>query len=682
MANKRLNAIITIGGTVTGALTSALGTTRTKLRAIGDTIRDLEREQKKLAKTLANPGDIAGPVYHLQKRYDELGRQIEKTRREQERMTRAVRGMDAGKAMMGRGAGMIGAAAAAAATGFIPVVQAASFETAMLGVAKQVEGARDANGKLTATYWEMARAIQNLGREIPVPTNELAKMAEAGARMGVARENLIEFVRTTAEMSTALQLPREELADDMGKIANLFKLPIPEIRKLGDAINYLDDNSVAKGGEIVDFLKRTGGVAGSVRVTGNEMAALGSTLLSLGERSETASTATNALFQKLAAADKGTKKFRAAMAEIGLSLEEVQRGMQTDSQGTLLKVLDAVAKLPAEKRLGVLVEMVGLEHSDTIAKLAGNVDQYRKQIDLVNSQKVEGSMGREFAAQLGTTNAQWEITKNRVTEVGVNIGTVLLPTVNNLLGAIGSVTSAMADFTLEHPRLTKNIGYVAAAVIGTFAVWGGLTFAIGAVQTAFWGLAAAITANPIGLVIAAIAAGAALIVANWDVIAPFFEGLWATVKEYTAAAWEFVKNVFLLATPLGLVMANWQPLTKFFSGLFDEIKATVRGAIDWVLNKISAVGNLWTKTKELFSWGDDTPAPKAPGPRTPPPPPAGAWAGASMRGGFTDNSKNEFKIVQQPGQDGKALAKDVVDEQERRRRARSGGTLFDSPRGY
>ena len=36
-------------------------------------------------------------------------------------------------------------------------------------------------------------------------------------------------------------------------------------------------------------------------------------------------------------------------------------------------------------------------------------------------------MRREFAAVLATTNAQWTITKNVVTQVGVRIGSVLLP---------------------------------------------------------------------------------------------------------------------------------------------------------------------------------------------------------------------------------------------------------------
>jgi len=683
VANKRLNAIITIGGTVTGALSSALGSTRTKLRGIGDAVRDLEREQKRLAKTLANPGDIAGPVYHLQRRYEAVTREIERARKEQERLTRAVRGMDAGKAMMARGATMVGAAGAAAATGLVPVIAAASYEKAMLGVAKQVEGARDANGQLTATYWEMFKAIQKLGREVPVPTNELAKMAEQGARMGVAKDQLVDFVRTTAKMATAMDLPREELADDMGKIANLFKLPIPEIEKLGDAINYLDDNAVSKGADIIDFLRRTGGVAGAVKVTGKEMAALGSTLLSLGERSETASTATNAFIQKLAAAEKGPKKFQAAMEELGLSSAQVQKDMQKDAQGTILKVLDAVNKLPKDKQLGVLVELVGLEHSDTIAKLSNGVAEYRKQIDLVNSQKVEGSMSREFSAQLASTNAQWEISKNRVFELGVNIGTVLLPPLNALMGIVGSVTSVIADFALANPRLVKSLFAVAGAVVASLAVWGGLTAALGAVQVAFWGVTAAIIANPIGAIIAVIAAGAALIYANWDVIAPFFADLWAKVKEYTALAWEFVKTVFLNTTPLGMVIKNWEPLKAFFSSLFDEIKATVRAAIDWVLDKIAAVGNAWQKTKNFFGFGDEE-APAVSGkptPRTPPPAPPMA-TGRGAGGAFTDNSQNSFTIVQKPNQDPRELANVVADEQERRRRGRAGGMLFDSPRGY
>ena len=48
MSQKRLNATITIGGAITSALKSALGTTRDRIYEIGGAVRKLEREQKLL----------------------------------------------------------------------------------------------------------------------------------------------------------------------------------------------------------------------------------------------------------------------------------------------------------------------------------------------------------------------------------------------------------------------------------------------------------------------------------------------------------------------------------------------------------------------------------------------------------------------------------------------------------
>ncbi len=640
MANQRLNAIITIGGVVSGSLSNAIGGTRRKLGQLGDTVRTLEKDQKALGKAIREAMQNGRPVGDLARQYRELEQRLKAARAEQDRMNRAVRGMDAGKSAIGRGMAIMGTATAALGTGLVPVVQAAAFEKAMLGVAKQVEGARDESGKLTAVYWDMVRAIQQLGREIPIPTNELAKMAEQGARMGVPKDQLVEFVRATAMMATALDLPREELADNMGKIANLFKLPIPAIKDLGDAINFLDDNSVAKGADLIDFLTRTGGIAGSVKVTANQMTALGSTLLSLGERTETAGTATNAFFQKLASADKGTKKFREALDELGLSTAAIQKGMQTDAQGTVLQVLEAIAKLPQEKRLGVLVDMVGLEHSDTIAKLVSGLGEYRKQIDLVNSQKVGGSMSREFAAQLGSTNAQWEITKNRVTELSVSIGTVLLPPLNELLGILGKGTSKLAEFAQEHPTLTKNVMVVGGAIAGSLVLWGAMTTLIGAAQVAFWGLTAAMLANPIGAIAVAFAAAAALIYANWEPIKEFFVNLWEDIKK--------------LAT-----------------------------ALDDVLNKIPGLGKAYKATKWFYGFSDENPfdKPKPTSPRLPPPAPAAAWS-AKGAAGPTDNSQTTINIQQQPGEDSRQLANRIADEQERQRRLRQRGALYDKPAGY
>lgn len=493
-----------------------------------------------------------------------------------------------------------------------PIRAAASFETAMLGVAKQVQGARDEGGKLTPVYFQMAEQIQAMARNIPLATNDIAEMVAAGARMGVARDELIKFTETSAMMASAFDLPAGELAEKMGKIAGLYKIPIPAIAELGDTINWLDDNAIAKGGDIIDFLTRTGGVAGAVKITGTQVAALGSTLLTLGERTETAGTATNAMLQKFAAADKGTAKFKEAMAELGLSTAEIQKNMQVDATGTILQVLDKIATMPKDQQLGIMVDLIGLEHSDTIAKLANNTAEFRKQLEMASSAEAKGSMSREFQAQRATTNAQMQIMKNRVTEVAVAFGTVLLPSVNATFGAIGNLMQPMAEFARQNPVITQGVVGLAVGLgalkVATLAAGYASTFVVGGylqvkktllmVRTAYalttsgmlmnasaaskvatvsralsgtWmALSAVFAATPIGWLVigvaALVAAGIALY-RHWAVVKAFMSGVWEGFKEGMA--------------PIGTLLTNLQSSMAWMQPVFSGIGSAVSSVAGW-----------------------------------------------------------------------------------------------------
>ena len=626
MANKRLNATITIGGAVASSLRSAFGDIKGQVGQVGAALRRLETEQRTLTSAIRTFGEAGKNVDGLRARYAILTGQVDKLRVAHERLRRVEAAQQANAAKRAEYRGQIFDAVALGATAGAPLVMAARFENAMLGVAKQVDGARDSSGRLTAVYHQMAREIQQLGREVPLATNSLADMVTAGARMGVARDELIGFTRTAAMMADAFELPAGELADNMGKIAGLFKIPIPAIGELADSINYLDDNAISKGGDIIDFLTRTGGVASSVKVTGQEMAALGSTLLTLGERTETAGTAVNAIYSKLAAADKGTKKFKAAMQEIGLSTTAVQKGMQKDATGTLMKVMQAIGKLPAEKQLGVMVELVGLEHSDTLAKLANNTAEWRRQLELANSAAAKGSMSREFQARLQTTHAQWQLMKNRVEEVAVNIGSVLLPAVNSVFGALAPVISAVADFAREHPKLTQAVVGTTVALVGlrlatlaggyafTFLKGGALQvagalagaraqmllasissralgasavtarggllgLATGALPAVVGGIRAvtlALVTNPIGAIVAGIAFAGLMIYRHWDGVKAFmvgtFEGITAGLQPVVQTFREFWQALEPLHPAFALVGDGLKTAWEWFTNLLQPVK--------------------------------------------------------------------------------------------------------------
>lgn len=711
MANKKLSATITIGGAVASSLKSAFGSVKSGVNEVGSALRAAEKQQRLLTKAINREGWSG--IGNLDKKLKAATERVDKLRASFKRLRDVQSRQNANLEARSEYRGQVVDAVALGATVSAPVVMAARFETAMLGVAKQVDGARDANGKLTSVYYEMGKQIQQLGREIPLATNEIADMVTAGSRMGVVRDQLIDFTRTSAMMADAFELPAGELADNMGKIAGLFKIPIPAIGELADSINYLDDNAISKGGDIIEFLTRTGGVASAVKVTAQEMAALGSTLLTLGERTETAGTATNAMFQKFAAADKGTKIFKSALKELGISSSAVQKGMQQDATGTMMNVLAAIGKLPKEKQLGVMVELVGLEHSDTLAKLANNTEEWRRQLALANSEAAKGSMSREFAARLQTTNAQWTLMKNRTSEVAVNLGSVLLPAINDTFKTIAPMVGAMADFARENPAITKAIVGTAVALVGlkisTMAIGYAFTFfkggalsviglfyrmeagaALGAGKVTLLGKAfasvgrgvmwlgkaigpgivtgikalgkafmfvgrsiiwigRAMLMNPIGLIITGIAALGYLIYDNWDWLGPWFSKLW------------------------GGIVAEFDSAVTKIGGMIDSIKKIWA---DTKKDMAGGLGDAWASTKSFFGFSDDGQASQPiPTPVELPRP-----AMATARGGshtYQDNSQNSFPIYQQPGESQAALAKRIADENDRRRAVRQRSMMTD-----
>lgn len=625
MARKVHEISFLIGGRIAGTFKGAFSSASSQIRTLGQNAKDLKAALRTLDEQYKK-GEISAQAY--QAAHQRMTAQLEKTILVQKKLSQATQLQNE---LHNQAANIRGQAfdTAAMATPLVASAQAAmKFEDAMLGVARQVQGARDENGKLTKVYYDMGKQIQQLGREIPIATNEIADMVTAGARMGVAKDELIGFTKDASMMATAFELPAGQLAEDMGKIAGLYKIPIPAISQLADSINYLDDNAISKGGDIIEFMQRTGGVSSSVKVTGKEMAALGSTLLTLGERTETAGTAVNAIFSKLAAADKGTKKFKEAMDEIGLSTAEIQKGMQIDGIGTLMKVMDAVGKMPADKQLGVMVELVGLEHSDTMAKLANSTKELKRQLELANGEAAKGSMGREFSARLQTSSAQMQMMKNSATEAAVALGQVLLPGLNQVFGGISNVAQGAAAFAEQYPTVTKVIVMGTTAVIGSRVAWLGLKFAW--TQAAFMGnglkllfikqaaaqtaattataVAAATTGkltiaqrllnltmmmNPIGLVITAIGglvAAGIYLYNNWD-----------TAKAKAIQLWQTIDNNPLLSIALGPIKTmieagislynNWDRLKQGAMDMGVSISNHFKGMANGIIQSINKISS-------------------------------------------------------------------------------------------
>ena len=353
-----------------------------------------------------------------------------------------------------------------------------TFEDAMIGVARQVDGLKDKSGNFTQEFDQWKIKIHDLSKELPLTTVQIANMIESAARMNVAKDELEDFVRLNTQMAVAFDAANpDELVEQYGKVTNNFHLSAKASRELADAINYLDDNAISKGTEIIGFMNRVSGIAGIAKISEKNMAALGSTLQTAGATEEQSATAINAIFTRLSQASK-KKPVKNGLAALGLRPSAVELGMAKDAQGTLEKIVNAINRLPEPKRLGTIADLVGTEHAKTLSLLVSKTDDWRRQVKLANSEEAKGSMGREFETRMKALSASTQIFTNRLFNLKTAIGGTLAPTLHNILDKLGGIVDKFKAWIETNPELARKILLVASALGTTLTAFGALSLAL------------------------------------------------------------------------------------------------------------------------------------------------------------------------------------------------------------
>ncbi|HHH7628240.1 TPA: phage tail tape measure protein [Escherichia coli] len=360
----------------------------------------------------------------------------------------------------------------------------------MKGVAKQVNGLRDDNGNRTARFYEMQDAIKAASEQLPMENGavDFAALVEGGARMNVAnpddswedqKRDLLAFASTAAKAATAFELPADELSESLGKIAQLYKIPTRNIEQLGDALNYLDDNAMSKGADIIDVMQRLGGVAD--RLDYRKAAALGSTFLTLGAAPEVAASAANAMVRELSIATMQSKSFFEGMNLLKLNPEVIEKQMTKDAMGTIQRVLEKVNALPQDKRLSAMTMLFGKEFGDDAAKLANNLPELQRQLKLTAGNDALGSMQKESDINKDSLSAQWLLVKTGAQNTFSSLGETLRQPLMDILYTVKSVTGALRRWVEANPELTGTLMKASAVVAAVTVGLGTLAVALAAV---------------------------------------------------------------------------------------------------------------------------------------------------------------------------------------------------------
>ncbi|MGN8030878.1 phage tail tape measure protein [Pseudomonas sp. 22189] len=461
---------------------------------------------------------------------------------------------------------------------FIAGAKAAiDFESSMADVKKVV------NFDTPEQFQQMSKDVLDLSEKMPMAATGIAAIVAAGGQAGFARGELKQFAEDAVKMGIAFDQTAEQSGDMMAKWRTSFKLTQPEVVALADKINYLSNTGPSSAAQIADIVTRIGPLGKIAGLASGQIAAMGATLAGVGVPSEVAATGLKNFMLALTKGKAATKEQTQAFKSLRLDVKKVSLGMQKDAQGTMLDVLERVSKVAPDKQAGLLTQLFGSESIAAIAPLLTNLDLLRKSFgDVGVSGDFAGSMTKEYTERSKTTANAMQLLRSRVTRLGIEIGNVLLPPLNDIMALLGPIVSQVGQFAAANPGLVKG-------VLGAGLAFGVLKLGVMGAIVAMKLFDAATRMSPVGLLIRGLALAAGLLIANWQKVSPFFSALWNLIKavaQRAQMAWDkFTQTNPVLAKSLmgaaaGFLAMRVAMLAANVAGkIFSVTLAVVRGAV-------------------------------------------------------------------------------------------------------
>ena len=380
----------------------------------------------------------------------------------------------------------------------------ASFAVATSGLYKTVqtyseldEAMSNARKTTDTTRDEIEALSERLARfDTRTAQNELLALARIGGKLGIAKEEIEGFTRAADIINVSLG---EDLGDNVedtigqiGKLVNVFQLNKEfgieqAMMKTASAVNDLGKASTANEANIVEFMRRVGGVGYSAKISLADIAGLGATLDDLGQTMEVAGTSMSqvitGMFRRTdafaAAAKMSVEDFRKLMDEdMNEALIRMAEGLGSDG-GAMSKIVEALDSLKLD----------GTRATGVLTALAQNTDKLREQQQVANEAFEEGtSCMAEFNVMNNTAEAVSEKLKKQITEEAAALGKALIPAYHESLSVQASLMKT-ARILIEW--IIKNKGAI-IGLVSAYLTYKGALLTVNAAKRTYTATVAAL----------------------------------------------------------------------------------------------------------------------------------------------------------------------------------------------
>lgn len=600
-----------------------------------------EAARSKIEAEGASLSNYRNKVQEVEKEIEKMNKLKEAQKRYDARQETVGKMKDFGDKQIMQGVGMAGALA-------VPVKLAVDLENAQADLKKV---ANFSSKEMETGFY---KAMRNFSENSPLSQVELFQIAGAGAQAGIKTDELERYTKDAAKIKVAFDMNTEAAGNFLAKTRAQLNLDQNGVMEYANVINYLANNVAATAPEIADISSRVAGLGGMAGISKEGVAALGASLVSVGVPSEVAATGLKNISLGLMAGASATKKQSAAFKSLGLDAEDVAKRMTKDGEGTLIDVFQRIKKLPKDVQAATLKNLFGKESIQSASELAKHIDEVGTNIKNAHDKmKTSGSVDAEYNQRLKTMGNSFDTLKNRIVNMGVDLGSALGPSLVQVANSIGPLITKFSQLIQKHPQLTANIlkavaGFAAFKIgIGGLAkgfapVFSGISKGmlifdkfkaagsfVGGFKTAFpvltrvisliksIGLAinSAFLSNPVGLIIVAIVAVIAILVVLYNKCSWFRNGvnaIFKAVANYIKQVWQGIKPTVMNAITgiknivkqgVDFIKEIWKIIKPTAIEVWNAIKSianiVMKGIVIYVRTYIAVVKAIWKTLKPV-----------------------------------------------------------------------------------
>ena len=580
-------------------------------QAVSETKEKLET--LKIAAEQANTALANGEI--SQSQYDALQREIVETEQElkrlEEQANQSATAMqkiaapgeqlkDVGGNIESAGKKMLPVTATVTALGTASVKMAADFEAAMSKVAAVSGASASEMEALTAKAREM-------GSKTKFSASEAAEAMNYMAMAGWKTEDMLSGIEGVMNLAAASGEDLATTSDIVTDALTAFGLTAQDSGHFADVLAAASSNANTNVSMMGETFKYCAPIAGSLGFSVEDTAEAIGLMANAGIKSTQAGTSLRTIMANLSGE---VKICGANIGEVTIATSNAD-GTMRDLSDILADCRVAFSGLSESEKAAAAESLVGKNAMSGFLALMnageGDINKLSGAIDNCDgaAQNMADTMNDNLEGQL-------TILKSALEELAISFGQLLIPALREVVQWLQGFIGFLNSLPEGVKKTIMVIALVAAALGPVLIIIGKVISAIGTIMTivpkvagvinvvkgAFAALNATMLANPIVLIIAAIAALVAAFIYLWnncEGFRQFWINLWENVKQIAVAVWEGLKTFFAAAWQAISTTAQtiWNGIRNFFSVLWEGIKTIFTTVLNVIKTIVTTYFNVY-----------------------------------------------------------------------------------------